>query len=191
MNLFKKCGLTLIEMMLSILLLSLILVTALSIELGARRIFVNTDTEGKFLAEMTAILTEVSSSIIRASGSYAFDMIPFSTVIFGNNDYTFRLRYDTNHNLRADRFDGWAAYCWNNTTHEVIYFPDTVKPENNVTLTAHCVNFAIFPAFPINETNGTAMLMVTLRRDPENTPNYTNPELTGFANVSFRGVSLR
>lgn len=179
-------------MMLSILLLGLILITALSIELGARRIFVNTDTEGKFLAEMTAMLMEISSSIIRASGSYAFDMIPFSTVPFGDNDYTFRLRYDTNHNLRADRFDGWAAYCWNNTTHRLVYFPDMItNPTNNVTLTSHCVNFAIFPAFPINETNGTAMLMVTLRRDPENEPNYTNPELTGFANVTFRGVSLR
>lgn len=178
-------------MMLSILLLGLILITALSIELGARRIFVNTDTEGKFLAEMTAVLSAVSGSIVTASGSFAFGMVPFSTVPFGDNDYTFQLRYDTNGNLRADSFDGWAAYCWNNTTHKVVYFPDTLNATNNVTLTANCVNFAIFPAFPINETNGTAMLMMTLRRDPENTPNYTNPELTGFANVTFRGVSLR
>ncbi len=178
-------------MMLGILLLALILITALSIELGARRIFVNTDTEGKFLAEMTAILTSVSNSVIRASGSFAFGMSPFSTVIFGLNDYTFQMRYDTNHNLRADSLDGWSAYCWNNTTHAVVYFPDTKVPENNVTFTTHCVNFAIFPAFPINETNGTAMLMIALRRDPENEPNYTNPELTGFSNVTFRGFSLR
>ncbi|MFH1691693.1 MAG: hypothetical protein ABIC68_03875 [Candidatus Omnitrophota bacterium] len=185
MSLFKKDGLSLVELILAVLLLNVVLMAGLSIELGIRRIFLTADVEIVLLNEAGPILDWVSRDISRGIGT-ATDS-PLSTVSLGAGNPTYRIRYDSNANGRADAADIWVAYRYidgGGSQYELWYYPNASNAAHDI-LSDKVVNFSIGAV-----TNGVSVVTVQVRLDPSAAVSMANPEITLTTRVQYESLSL-
>ena len=79
---YKRRGLTLVELVLALLLLSVVILTGVSMELGMRRIFSSADTEAQLLQEAAPIMALVTKVINRGIGQS--NIIPPCSSFYGH-----------------------------------------------------------------------------------------------------------
>lgn len=110
-RLFKaQRALTLIELILSILLLNVVILTGFSLEMTIRRILLTVDRETLLMSEAAPILDMLTRTINRAIGDAG--TLPYNTVSLGSFDPTLRLLVDSDYNAQADVDDRWTAFRW-------------------------------------------------------------------------------
>lgn len=185
MSQFKKSGLTLVELILAVLLLNVVLMVGLSIELGVRRIFLTTDSEIVLLNEGGPIMDFVARDIGRGIGTSSD--LPLSTVSLGGGNPTFRIRWDSNANGRADAADIWVAYRYINAggnQYQLWYYPDASDATHDV-LSDKVINFTVGAI-----TNGVSTVTLQVRLDPSIAVSMANPEITLTTIVQYESLSI-
>jgi hypothetical protein len=185
---FKAKGLTLVELVLSLLLLSVVILTGVSMELGTRRIFSSTDTEAQLLQEATPIMALVSKIINRGIGQQVSN--PPLTITSNSSQRLFSIRIDSNNNSRADANDIWVNLSFLNNSggvvHQLWYYPNRANSSNYTVLSRRVIFFDI--TNPVND--GYSNVTLTLRRDPDNPVNSTNQEVTVQTSVQYLESSV-
>lgn len=179
---------TLVELIMAMLLLSAIIMAALSMELGLRRLYVSTDMEAQLLSEATPIVAMIAKDINRGIGD-VFNA-PYNNSMFfawGTN-WNFRIRLDSNNNAQADSSDRWVGYRFRGTTGGSAYqlwrYPNA-SAFSFVNLTNRTVSISISaPA------NGASTIVLQLRKDPSQPVGYQNPEVIVNSSAQWRGYSL-
>ena len=181
----KKRGLTLVELVLALLLLSVVIMTGVSMELGMRRIFSSADTEAQLLQEAAPITALVSKVINRGIGqNFSYPLV----AIVNANEGQFTIRVDSNNNGMADAGDVWVYLRFLNNSggiqHQLRYYSDSTSASYQL-LSQRVIFFNI-----TNPVDGFSNITLTLRRDPDNPVNLTNPEVTIQTNAQYREFSL-
>jgi len=178
-------GLTLVELVLAILLLSVVILTGISMELGTRHIFSSTDTETQLLQEAAPIMTLVSKVINRGIGQNS--SYPFVATV-NANEGQFTIRVDSNNNGMADAGDVWVYFRFLNNSggiqHQLRYYPDNTSASYQ-SLSQRVIFFNI-----TNPVDGFSNITLTLRKDPNNSVNSANPEVTVQSNAQYREFSI-
>ena len=184
-------GVTLVELILAMILLSVVILTGISMEVGLRRLYRASDVESELMGEAGAILTFVSRKVHTSLGDAT--MNPVNNQTFGGQYIVYRIRRDANLNGRWDGVppDGWDEfyYCrnWVGRQDELWYGRDGVVI---LMLSDHVVSFRIGNVTG-EGCDGCSLISVTLRRDPGSNVNATNPEITLNTTAQVRGMSLR
>ena len=166
---------TLIELVLSLLLLNIVILTAISMELGIRRIFTSTDLEAALLDEAAPIMALVTKDINRGIGD---DVLPSFTKPSASV-YWIRLDNlaDVNHVAKADGGDMWAIYTFNSGNHQLT----RTFGASSVLLSDKVQWFDI--SFPVN---GTSTVTVQLQTTPGGSAGPTNPMIQVQTQAQFR-----
>ncbi len=174
-------GVTLIELILAMVLVSAVIMTGLSMELGLRRIYTTTDLEVQLLDEAEPIMTMISRDIMKGIGSCAIaGLSPYA--VSGNSFY---LYYDSNNNARRDTGGGGdtaAEYRFNPSTNILNYRKQLSGPYQE--LSDRVVSFNIAPP-----ANGASAVTMTLRRIPGQGVSMINPQVTLNSSVVYRSAS--
>jgi hypothetical protein len=183
-DLARGHGVTLVELILAILLLNVIILTGLSMEMAVRRVLLSTDYEGQLSSEAGSVVTMVTKKINLAIGTAT---APFMSTVVTGVFTTYAFQMDTNNNgiwePGIDQTRGFRYYTSGVNQYRVYLMRNGVEV---MLLTNRSMNFAIVPNF----TDGSANVTVTLRRDPANAINLTNPEATLVSFGQVRAASL-
>jgi len=179
----------LVELILAMILLSVVIMTGLSMEMGLRRLFHTSDQEAELMGEAGAILTFVSRKVQSSFGNQALLPNPITSVTQGGQYVRYRIRQDLNHNGRWDPpFDDWDefTYCinWGGLRNQLLY------GRNNLTIMVLSDNVVAFGISNVT-ADGCSLISVTLRNDPTSAANATNPQLSLNTTAQVRGLSLR
>lgn len=177
MRLFKGRAMTLVELVLALLLLSVVIMTGISMELGLRRIYSSTDFEAQLMNEAAPILTMVAKSINRGIGSVGNPA--FSTPGAGR----FQIRIDSDGDGVAEATDTVVEYRL--ASNELRYYPDA-SAASFVLLSDRATAFSIGSP----TASGFSTIALTLQRIPGGTFNLTNPNITISSSAQFRAYSL-
>lgn len=181
----RRSGLSLIELILAVLLLNVVIITGLSIELAMRRIFLTTNVEIALLNEAGPILDWASRDINRGIGTVGD--LPLSTVTLGAGNPTFRIRYDSNGNGRADGADIWVAYRYidnGGNRYQLWYYPDASSGTHEV-ISDKVMNFSVGAI-----SNGSSVVTLQVRLKPSEAASLSNPEITLTTEVQYRLLSI-
>ena len=187
----KKRALSLIELILSIALLSVVILTGLSMELGVRRILSSTDVEAAVMGEAVFLMTWVTRDINQGIGT-VFSPV-YSTASSGN-DKNYSIRIDRNRtapfaaNGLADANDRWVVYRFRGdlVPPQLWYYADAGSGSYKI-LSNTCTVFLIDPP----DSNGISAVTIGVRRDAAQPGNATNPEITLRTSVHYRELSLK
>jgi hypothetical protein len=170
---------TLVELILSVLLLSVVVLTGISIEIGLRRTMISTDWESQLLEETAPIMAIVSKDINRGIGDIT--NLPYRTTVIGG-DMVYGVRIDSNMNAIADGPDRWTAYRLHG--NELWYYPNASDASYQI-MSNRLVNFSI--SSPVN---GTSNFSIHLRKNTAQAAGYNNPEITVNSTAQYRQLSL-
>ena len=184
---YKRRGLTLVELVLALLLLSVVILTGVSMELGMRRIFSSADTEAQLLQEAAPITALVSKVINRGIGqNISYPLV----AIVNANEGQFTIRVDSNNNGMADAGDVWVYFRFLNNSggiqHQLRYYPDNTSASYQL-LSQRVIFFNITNPDPVNAFSNITLI---LRKDPDNPANLTNPEVTIQTKAQYREFSI-
>lgn len=177
----QEKAVTLIELVLAMVLLSVVIMTGLSMELGLRRIYSTTDFEARLLEEATPIVAEVSKNINRGVGYY--NQSALRSWVSGTNVY-YGIVYDSNVNGMRDAWDREAIFRFSAPSFTLAYCRDNTTGVYT-DLSNRVVSFSI--AAP---ANGASVVSLRLRLIPGSAANYTNPEVNITSGALYRGMSL-
>ncbi len=184
-------GVTLVELILAMILMSVVVLTGVSMEMGLRRLYLVSDRESELMGEAGAILSFVSKKIHGAFGTSAIAPVYNSGV--AGQYIRYRLRRDVNQNgvwdgIPPDSLEDFYL-CWNWGTHvNELWFGRNGGLV--MMLSEHAVDFRIdAPAAGV--CDGCSFVQVTLRQDPTSPVNGSNPEITLNTTVQYRGVPLQ
>ncbi len=178
------------ELILAMLLLSVVVLTGLSMEMGLRRLFFASDAESELMGEAAAILTFVSKKISLAPGD--IDNSPVVNLTVGGGQLIrYGVRWDSNMNGIVEATDGWEEfyYCinWAGLVNQLWYGRNGTPI---LMLSDKVVFFRIGNATG-EGCDGCSFVTLRLRRDPTNPVNATNPEVTLNTSVQYRAMSIR
>ncbi len=182
-------GVTLVELILAMLLLSVVVLTGVSMEMGLRRLFFVSDVESELMGEAAGILTFVSKRINTAPGN--LQNTPVDNLTVAGQYIRYRVRRDTNMDGVLEPTDGADEfyYCmnWGGLVDELWYGRNGAPV---VMLSDKVVFFRIGNATG-EGCDGCSFVTLTLRRDPSRPVNATNPEITLNTTAQYRGMSIR
>lgn len=189
----KKRGLTLIELLLASLLVSVVVLTGLSMELGMRKIFTSSDFSTQLNSEAAAILAFVSKKINQGSGAQNYTNLSVYVSVpqaDGTSWFIGQETYPTpipdgvpqpgNDTAVAFRYFTSGA-----NNHQIWYYQNSAGAPT-LRLTNRATNFAIGAP----TASGFSTIRLTLRRDPSNAANATNPEVTFNTSAQYRSASF-
>jgi hypothetical protein len=179
--LFNDHAVTLIELILAIVLVSAIIMTGLSMELGLRRIFSSTDYETQILDEAAPIMAMVTKDINRGVGAFATGQLPLQPA-GGPGNLLFRIFYDSNNNGMRDGGDTAVEYQFLSSSN-VLNYRRTLSASYQI-LSDKVIDFSI--ASPVN---GASAFFIRLKRNPGSGTSYTNPEIWINSSALYRGYS--
>jgi len=173
---------TMVELVLALLLLNVVILTGISMEFGARRIYTATDLESVLLGELAPLVASITSDINQGIGSSAD--LPYSTANLGGCANTLRIRLDANENGQYDGGDIWVAYC--RTAGNVFrYYPNAATPGTRVDLSNRT------SVFTVSFSNDWATVVLGARINPAAAVSMTNPEVIVNSSAQFRGTSFQ
>lgn len=177
----QEKAVTLIELVLAMVLLSVVIMTGLSMELGLRRIYSTTDFESRLLEEAVPIVAEVSKTINRGVGYY--NQSPLRSWVVGTSLF-YGIVYDSNRNGWRDAADREAIFRFSASNFTLAYCRDNTTGVYT-DLSSRIVAFTIgAPA------NGASVVTLRLRLNPAGAANYTNPEVNVTSGALYRGMSV-
>lgn len=174
---------TMVELILSLLLLNVVILTGISMEFGARRIFSSADLESLLLGELAPIATAITSDVNRGIGnranlSYSYANLPGCAA-------TLRIRTDADNDGECSAGDVWVAYCRTAAGYVLRYYPDAAIPATFTDLS----NRITFFTAPFS--NDTLTIVLAARVIPGSAVNLTNPEVVINSSAQFRGASFQ
>lgn len=187
---FDHNGVTLVELILALVLVSTIIITGLSMELGLRRIYSSTDLEVQLLGEAAPIMMMVTKDINRGVGDFTNPPFNTTTPSGWGADWAFRVRLDANNNGMADSVppDVWVGYRYRGTSgpdsYQLWRYPNASAAGYTVLsnkVVAHNIGAPV---------NGVSSFYISLRKDPAQPINYTNPQISVNSSAQYRGYSL-
>ncbi|MBI5872788.1 MAG: hypothetical protein HZB36_01420 [Candidatus Omnitrophica bacterium] len=178
---FNDHAVTLIELILAIVLVSAIIMTGLSMELGLRRIFSSTDFETQILDEAAPIMAMVTKDINRGVGAVATGQSPYN-LAGGPGNMLYQIFYDSNNNGMRDGGDTAVEYRFQSALNALNY-RRTLSASYQI-LSDKVIDFSI--ASPVN---GASTFSIRLKRDPGSATSYTNPEIWINSSALYRGYS--
>lgn len=180
----KKKAITLVELTLAIMLMSMIVLAGYSLELTMRRMSVAPRVEAQLLDELIPIMELIGKDFeFHSTGN--FSNLPAR--VFGNppgpgprcdqgDDYGIEIRVGDAYNWK------WQGYCWKGVAganaYEFWYYPITTTPSTAHTVMGYGIyNFDFDLPNAVNRTR--LSVEISTRQDPTNPiPNaVTNPEV--------------
>ena len=185
-----KNGMSLVELILAILLLNVVILTGISMELGLRRIYTSTDVESQLLGETAPIIAMITKDINRGIGdstnppvSYPYDT---TCVASAGSDPVFCIHADSSGDGIYDPMtDKEVAYRFHPSANELWYYMDASAGGYSI-LSGKVTGFSVVP----QPANGTAVISLSVRKDPTQAVNATNPELNITSEAQFREFSI-
>jgi len=188
----RSSGITMVELILATILLSVVIMTGLSIEIGLRRLFLTSDREAELMGEVAPIMTFLTKKIALAPGDAGNN--PYanqSTAGAGGwTRYRFHHADDNPVNGQWDAAtEGWDDFTWLRGVDELWYGRNGV---NIMMLSDKVVNLRIDSPFSAAPPHlGYSFILLTLRADPTAAMNVTNPEVTLNTTAQYRGMSVQ
>jgi hypothetical protein len=173
---------TMIELILALLLLNVVILTGISMEFGARRIFSSTDLESLLMGELAPIASAISSDINRGIGTSS--NLPYSTTNIGGCSNTLRIRTDSNNNGEVDGTDIFVAYC-RTASNGFRYYPNAAATSTYTTLSDRITQFSV------SASNDWMTFVLAARAIPGSAVNLTNPEVVINSSAQFRSTSFQ
>ena len=167
---YKRRGLTLVELVLALLLLSVVILTGVSMELGMRRIFSSADTEAQLLQEAAPIMALVGKVVNRGIG----ENISYPLAITGSTSTlaNFNICIESNNDSKATAADTWVDFRFINNSagikHQLRYYPSNASASYQL-LSQRVVFFNITNPDPVN--NPFSNVTLILRKDPDTPAN--------------------
>jgi hypothetical protein len=198
---FKENGLTLVELIISILLLNVVILTGLSMEMGMRKLFTGADYTSDLEAEAASTMTFVTKKINKAIGAQALGggYLPYQLIGAGR----WSLLQDTNTNgIPEPGTDVRCAFRYFDSganKGQVCYYDDVANINGAPTmiLATHCIGFDISdpaapdPDDPYGPYSGYSTVKIQLIRDISNVvPNATNPTVFSATNAQYLEASF-
>ena len=185
---FKRApaGVTLVELILATLLMSVVILTGLSMEIAIRRLYLVADQEAQLMGEAGAIMTFVTKRIHQAPGDWwnnpLMNWTNATAVRYG-------IKRDDNNNGLWDATDGWEVFTFftSGTAANQLWYG--INSSLTVMMSDHVVNFTVVNPIYLGG-DGCSRIWLTLRRDPLNAVNATNPQILINSSAQYRGMSL-
>ena len=101
----------------------------------------------------------------------------------------FTIRVDADNDSKVSAGDVWVYFRFLNNSggiqHQLRHYPDNASTSSYQLLSQRVIFFNI-----TNPVDGYSNITLTLRRDPNNPANLTNPEVTVQTNAQYREFSL-
>ena len=187
-SLRRKIGITLVELMVAITLLSLIFLTSANIDIASRKLMNVAERQAELQNEISPILLQIKKSINMATGERGNSGL---NVDSGNSRIAIRLDVDANgvpNNGTANDYgdDNWIAYRLDGNNNILYYlpygsgggFPATTAANEIISTRVEAFTLAsINSAFDADLSRG-AEVSITARFIPGDSITPTNPELT-------------
>ncbi len=183
-----KKNLTLVELVLSIALLSLIILGTATLSYGSLGILNSAQRKATILNEMNLVLDYFSAYVCGAVGD---------NVVSGNRGVVQRtvsgrpvidIRLDTNHTPSNYSDDEWVSFEYDSTNHRIIYYPPRANINdfsNGKVLSSRVMNFQFSTAMNI-----LVITNFTLRYNPaESMDVRANPEVWLSRAVTFTSLA--
>ena len=194
----KRQAVTLLELLIAIVLLSVITIGLSSIDLFSRYHVLTADRRVRLQNEVSLALEHMTKHISQAIGStLRLDRNTDPAVVFYQNTQGFRIRIDSNPvNGRPDQTDTWIAYC-----HEPINGPQpdsgifyysnagaTEPPGGNPEIITHKV-VTDNTGFTYILTDNYLTIGIVCRWDPTQPRSADNPEISLNTTIKMPSVS--
>ncbi|HTZ11410.1 MAG TPA: prepilin-type N-terminal cleavage/methylation domain-containing protein [Candidatus Margulisiibacteriota bacterium] len=203
----KNSGVTLVELVVSVVLMSLLVLSYFQIDNFSRLQVLGSDRKAKLQSEVSICLEQLTKDAARAIGDINSNHAA-ATVSPVSGDYALRIWVDSNPDgMRIDDLsnpshDQEVAYRFTGASgassdrYQVWYYPQcvgancdqagSVGPE---VLSRHIVSFAVscYPALPNNNLDIT----ISARWDPENSVSIDNPAVNMRTRLTMPAVSNR
>ncbi len=161
---------TLVELVMAIVLLSVVILTGVSIEMGMRRIFSSADAEAQLLGEAGPIMSLLSRDITRAIGDEAF---PAYNVSSNATSRVIFVRIDSGTPGTPDAGDRIEAFNWTNASGRPrFYYAANYTSGDAEYLSGRVVSFTA----ALNATTGLLDVSISLRNNTVLAASPTNPE---------------
>jgi Tfp pilus assembly protein PilW len=173
---------TMIELILALLLLNVVILTGISMEFGARRIFSATDLESLLMGELAPIASAITTDINRGIGTTS--SLPYSTTNIGGCTNTLRIRTDADNDGQVSGGDVWVAYC-RTTANNFRYYPNAASTSTYTTLSDRITQFTR------TASNDWMTIVLAARVIPGSAINLTNPEVVINSSAQFRSASFQ
>jgi prepilin-type N-terminal cleavage/methylation domain-containing protein len=186
---YNKRGLTLIELILASLLVSVVVLTGLSMEMGMRKIFSSSDFSTQLNSEAAAILAFVTKKISSGIGAQNYTNMSVYASAAQADGTSWFIGQDTDQDgvpePGVDIAVAFRYFTSGANNHQIWYYQNSAAAPT-LSLTNRATNFAIGAPTAI----GFSAITVTLRRDPDNAANATNPEVTFNTSAQYRSASF-
>lgn len=179
---FNK-SITLLELLITIVLFSVVVLTFTSIDLFSRRQLLNLERQAKLQNEVSALITHMSKNIQKAVGTYFDFPVSINNVAPGGPLMTIYL--DSNGDGQRDR---QVAYQWDNANYQFKYYDDFQSRPASYEVIATKIRSAA-----MNASTGLnyVQLDVVACWQPGQAPSYyTNSCITMVTRVTMPSVSL-
>ncbi len=170
-----------VELIMAVLLLSVVLTAGISMELGMRRIYTQTDMEAALMGEAAPIVNLVLKDINRGIGDVA--NLPYRYTPPGSS-HEYQIRIDKNLNARADDAS-WIMYRWYSNNGQLRRYPDSNVNSYDV-LSERVTNFSIG-----SPTDGVSLFVLQLRYNRSANFSYANPQVNLQTIGNYRSASAR
>jgi hypothetical protein len=134
LNQHRLRALTLMELLISLVLFSMIVLGISNIEVFCRHAFLGTDRKTKITNEATYIVEHMSKYIGKAIGDASSFPVSNDSLFGIGCDNITRVWIDFNENGTRDAGDRQIVYCFNNTSHTMDYYSQYLTLPDEVTV---------------------------------------------------------
>jgi len=173
---------TMVELILALLLLNVVILTGISMEFGARRIFSSTDLESLLMGELAPLASAITSDINRGIGTAT--SLPYSTTNIAGCANTLRIRTDSDNSGNVTPGDIFVAYC-RTASNNFRYYPNAASTGTYTTLSDRITQFSV------SASNDWITFVLAARVIPGSAVNLTNPQVVINSSAQFRSTSFQ
>ncbi|MDD5292480.1 MAG: prepilin-type N-terminal cleavage/methylation domain-containing protein [Candidatus Omnitrophica bacterium] len=175
---------TLIELIIAVFLLSMVVLTAVTVELSLRKMQVKPEVQAKLIDELVPVIERIKNDFEKQIGS-----LHNTSVYIQDSGRRLSIRTDSDNTGTVTDGDAWHAYRWNGTAGNPIEY----SPSNFTTSDAENIAYGITD-FYVNSgyDNTTLTIRVKTRKDPSQAENlFTNLGVNLTTTVYSRMTSAK